>query len=116
MGRGLTTSYGRNGEVTDNFKGTSGAAALVAGVAALTLGANIRLSAAEVRHVLLQSCSKELDQRDVYADLRAPYPWEIPPVEPYHVGFFDSTGWSPWFGFGKVDAHQAVVEAMRLRI
>jgi subtilisin family serine protease len=113
-GRGLTTSYGRNGEVTDNFKGTSGAAALVAGVAALTLSANMRLSAAQLRHVLLQSSSKELDLRDVHSDLPAPYPWEISPVAPYHIGSFDKNGWSPWFGFGKVDARQAVVDALRM--
>ena len=44
--------------------------------------------------------------------------WDISPVQPYNSGQFQNKGypegtWSPWFGFGKADAKEAVKEAKR---
>lgn len=107
-GLGLTTSYGPNGEVTDNFKGTSGSAALVAGVAALALSANPNASANKLAMSLTETASKDLDFRDTSQDIVRPCDWELPPVHPFDKGHFDDTSWSPWFGHGKVDAIAAV--------
>ena len=58
---GLTTSFGPPLQITRRFKGTSGAAALVAGVAALVISANNDLTAAQVCDVLERTASKDLD-------------------------------------------------------
>lgn len=105
---GLTTSYGPDGEITEKLKGTSGAAALVAGVAALALGVDPDLSAEALADLLIVSASKDLDGHDAIRDLIDVRPGEWSPVAPFHHGGFDSSGWSPWFGFGKIDAEQVV--------
>ncbi|WP_421608478.1 S8 family serine peptidase [Bradyrhizobium ottawaense] len=114
-GLGLTVSYGPNGEVTNNFKGSSGAAGLVAGVAGLVLSANPDLSAEQIRSILVQTSSRDVDVEGVERYLPELRPWEISPQPPYNSGEFDQSGWSPWFGFGKVDASAAVELALRLR-
>lgn len=75
------------------FSGTSSATPLVAGVAALMLSANPSLTAGEVYEILRQTAVK-IDTK------RADY---------------DSRGWSPLLGFGRIDAGAAVEAAMRAR-
>ncbi len=108
---GLTTSYGPNGEITHAFKGTSGAAALVGGVAALTLSANLALGATELSQILTSSANRELDIRNPHLNLTDPLPWEMPPIAPFDSGAFNQEGWSPWFGYGLVDAYSALCAA-----
>jgi hypothetical protein len=115
-GLGLTTSYGDPATVTHNFKGTSGAAALVAGVAALALSANENLSGTQVRRILEQSASKDLNLSG-YLSPSENSPdavWDMPPIPPFDHGDFNETGWSPWFGYGKVDALGAVLLAQNI--
>lgn len=115
-GIGLTTATADPTFISNQFKGTSGAAALVAGTAALALSAGPNLSAAEVCRLLQTSASKDLnfagyEQPPIPARERQ---WDRPPIEPFANGVFDGDGWSPWFGYGKVDALQAVTSAQNL--
>lgn len=116
---GLTTRSGDAEGYTHNFKGTSGAAALVAGVAALTLSANSQLNACELAGILRQTAARDLDCRP-YAEHRYPAPdsptGEVTdlPLVPFRNGEFNSCGWSPWFGHGLVDAEQAVITALAM--
>lgn len=117
-GLGITTINGRNDEVTNNFKGTSGSAAITAGVAALVLSSNAKLTATEVKQVLINSASQCLNfekypkTTGVFFD---PEPvWDVSPIVPYDVGVFNEKGWSPWFGYGKVDAFEAVKSASKI--
>jgi hypothetical protein len=112
-GLGLTTSTGDPEKPTNRFKGTSGAAALVAGVAALVLSANPGLSASEVCRILQSSASKDLSQMgyDLPPPTSPDAAWDHPLVPRCRRGSFDETGWSPWFGNGKVDALRAVTAA-----
>lgn len=75
-----------------HFGGTSAATPLVAGICALLLSANPELTAVQVKRILEQTADK--------IGNRAGY---------------DSRGWSPQFGFGRVNAGRAVTEALRLR-
>ncbi|MET8103048.1 S8 family serine peptidase [Streptomyces sp. NPDC005236] len=112
-GLGLTTSTGDPEKPTNRFKGTSGAAALVAGVAALVLSANPGLSALEVCRILQSSASKDLSHTgyDLPPPTSPDAAWDHPLVPRCRRGSFDETGWSPWFGNGKVDALRAVTAA-----
>lgn len=96
--------------------GTSAATAIVAGVAGLVISANPDLTAAQVVSILQKTASKDL--------VTAPYPKtaaiEVSPVPPFDNGAFIDNGhpdgsWSPWFGFGAVDASAAVGRAIELR-
>lgn len=78
---------GENNEYTDRMGGTSGAAPVVSGTVALMLAANPRITEAEVRRVLCATATK---------------------VDPTGTTY-DSTGWSPYYGCGRVDAGAAVV-------
>ncbi len=78
---------GDDNEYTDRMGGTSGAAPVVSGTVALMLAANPRLTEAEVRDVLCATATK---------------------VDPNGTTY-DSTGWSPYYGCGRVDAGAAVV-------
>ena len=121
-GRGITTAQGPN-LVRDDFGGTSSATPLVAGVAALALSANPRLSALELASLLKETASKDLSMAG-YARTQAafydPQPvWDVSPVAPHAQGDFLNQGlpegtWSPWFGHGKVDAEAAVRRAREL--
>lgn len=121
-GLGIVTTTGQAGGATGDFGGTSSATPLVAGIAALVISANPSLSALEIISLLRQSASKELDF--------TPYPrtpptsfdpdtsWDISPAPPFDNGQFTDIGsddgtWSPWFGYGKVDAVQAVAQALQ---
>ena len=79
------------GDYDFSFGGTSSACPLAAGVAALVLGANPELTAAETRRVL-ESTARKIGG----------------------AGAYDADGHSPVFGYGCVDAASAVKEAINL--
>ena len=120
-GLDVTTADGAG--FTDNFGGTSSACPLVAGIAALVISANPRLSAAEVISILKQTASKDLEMsgypRTQPASFDPNPSWDISPVAPFDSGAFQDIGsgdgtWSPWYGHGKADAFAAVRKAMEL--
>ncbi len=69
------------------FSGTSAAAPVVSGVLTLMFGANPHLTAAEARDVLRETA--------VRVDVEN--------------GGYDEDGWSPYYGYGRVDAGAAVL-------
>ncbi len=79
-------SYGGDDGFWEGFSGTSGAAPVVSGVVALMLEANPRLTAKQVRAVLADTAAK--------VDLQN--------------GAWDEDGWSPYYGYGRIDAAAAV--------
>ncbi len=118
-GRGIVTTRGR-GAVETRFGGTSSATPLVAGVAALVISANDRLSGFEVISVIKRTASKDLNMTGWPRTPPAPFnqdtSWDVSPVAPFDSGAFQNIGsedgtWSPWFGHGKVDAAAAVAQA-----
>jgi subtilisin-like proprotein convertase family protein len=89
---------------TGNFGGTSGAAPVVAGIAALMLSANPTLTAAQVRQILQATADKDLDSNlDLAGD---------PNVQGLGGGF--TAGRSRFFGDGKANAARAVRRAQAL--
>lgn len=88
------------GNFTRNFGGTSSACPVVAGVAALVLSVNPNLTAAEVKQLLEQTADKIVDR-------------DPDPQLGLTLGTYDNKGHSQWFGYGKVNAYQAVLEAQR---
>jgi subtilisin-like proprotein convertase family protein/subtilisin family serine protease len=123
-GLGITTTTGSAPAVTDTFGGTSSATPLVAGVAALVISANPALTALEAVSVLKRTAAKELNAegypRTPPASFDPNPTWDVSPVAPFDSGDFQDIGdpdgtWSPWFGHGRVDAPQAIAEALRLR-
>ena len=121
-GLGITTTTGPSTtNVTDSFGGTSSATPLVAGVAGLVISANPNVTALEVISILQQTASKDLDFSDYPRTPPASFDsntsWDVSPVAPFDDGHFVDNGdadgtWSPWFGYGRVDAQAAVAEAM----
>jgi len=105
-----------------HFRGTSAAAPLVAGVAALVRSVNPKLTSTEIVSVLRQTADKDLDFTGYDSSSRPTDPdpgWDISPIEPFRSGTFDRKGhpdgsWSAWFGFGKVNARTAVEKALRM--
>ncbi|HEY9691505.1 MAG TPA: S8 family serine peptidase [Oculatellaceae cyanobacterium] len=81
-----------------DFGGTSSAAPVVAGVAALVLSANPNLTAQEVKRILQETADKIVDRN---AD----------PQLGLQLGTYDANGYSQWFGYGKVNAFKAVQAA-----
>ena len=75
---------------TDEFGGTSSAAPLVAGVAALVISANPALTATEVKDIIKETADK------------------INPDNNDPEGKYDNDGHSKWYGYGKVNAGNAV--------
>ncbi|MBU0551594.1 S8 family serine peptidase [Myxococcota bacterium] len=119
-GLGITTVEGDDrDDFTERFGGTSSATPLVAAIAGLIISANPDLTARQVRQILLETASQDLDL--------TPYPktpptdfdpnpaWDVSPIAPFDRGDFNEAGWSPWFGHGKVDAAAAVQRALSLR-
>lgn len=105
-GRGMVTSdrtgqagYNRDAYTT-TFGGTSSSCPVVAGVAGLMLSVNPNLTAREVKQILQQTADKITDENpDPQLGLRH--------------GTYDNNGHSQWFGYGRVNAHKAVLEARR---
>jgi subtilisin-like proprotein convertase family protein/subtilisin family serine protease len=123
-GLGITTTTGEHTPVTEHFGGTSSAAPLVAGIAALVISANPDLSAREVVSILKETASKDLDfdgyPRTEPAAYNLDTSWDVSPIPPFDRGEFVDVGdqdgtWSPWFGHGRIDAAKAVAEALRRR-
>ena len=81
-----------SGDYTDNFGGTSSAAPLVCGVLALTLAANPSLTWQEARQILHDTADK---------------------IDPAG-GNYNAQGHSNLYGFGKVNAHEAVLAAVAM--
>ena len=113
-GKGIVTTdrmgsngYDPGGTTPDSgpaaFGGTSSACPLVAGVAALVLSANPRLTAREVRQILEQSADKIVDTNP---DLQFGF----------QKGTYEKNGRSDWFGYGKVNAANAVKMAIKRRM
>ncbi len=106
-GRGIVTTdneefgfgFTRNSIYTNSFGGTSSATPLVAGVAALILSANSNLRASEVKEILQSTADKIVDT-------------DIDPILGSNHGQYDENNHCAWFGFGKVNAEQAVKEAL----
>lgn len=107
-GRGIWTTdneafgegFTAHSRYTGRFGGTSSATPLAAGVAALVLSANLKFSAAEVKEILQTTADKIVDtDPDI--------------VLSTNRGQYDSNGRCDWFGFGKVNAATAVVEAKK---
>lgn len=122
-GLGITTTTGAGSGVTATFGGTSSATPLVAGVAALVISANPGLTALEVIAVLKRTAARNLNMAGYPKTPPASYDpspgWDVSPVPPFDNGGFIDIGsadglWSPWFGHGRVDAAEAVAEALRL--
>lgn len=90
------------GDYTSDFGGTSSACPVVAGVAALVLSANPYLTAREVKQILQDTADKITDPSpDPQFNLR--------------YGTYDASGYSKWFGYGRVNAARAV-QAARQRL
>ena len=116
-GLGITTVEGDTTEgITHSFGGTSSATPLVAAVAALTLSADPSLSAVELRQILLDSANRDLNlspyAKTPPADFDDEPSWDVSPIAPFDRGDFNQDGWSPWFGYGSVDATAAVRRAL----
>ncbi len=90
-------------DFTPYFGGTSSATPVVAGVAALVLSANPDLTAQEVRRILEQTADKVIDP-------------DPDPQLGVRLGSYDRNGYSQWFGYGKVNAYQAVRMAQSQRV
>lgn len=120
-GLAITTTSGEGDPVAHDFGGTSSATPLVAGVAALVISANPELGALEVASILKRTASRDLDHtgyaRTPPSDDDPDTSWDVSPAPPFEHGAFRAIGvaegtWSPWFGFGRVDAEAAVREAL----
>ncbi|WP_020680042.1 proprotein convertase P-domain-containing protein [Marinobacterium rhizophilum] len=105
-GRGIVTTdrVGPSGysstDYTAGFGGTSSACPTVAGAAALILSANPNLTAGEVREIMQSTADKIIDNNP-------------DPQLGNLFGTYDGNGHSQWFGYGRVNAFQAVTEARR---
>ena len=90
-----------SGSFTETFGGTSSACPVVAGVAALVLSVNPDLTSAQVKQILQDSADKITDPNpDPQLGLR--------------YGTYDKAGHSLWFGYGKVNAGEAVRMAKQM--
>lgn len=87
-------------DFTSDFGGTSSATPVVAGVAALVLSINPDLTAGQVKQILQQTADKIVDS-DPDPQLGTQY------------GNYNASGYSQWFGYGKVNAFKAVQLAQR---
>jgi subtilisin-like proprotein convertase family protein len=108
LGRGILTTdrVGPSGyastDYTSDFGGTSSACPTVAGAAALVLSANPDLNARDVRQILQSTADKIVDSG-------------TDPQLGHQFGSYDANGHSQWFGFGRINAFNAVTEAVRRR-
>lgn len=79
------------GDYANTFGGTSGACPGMAGIVALMLASNPKLTPADVKDLLRDSC-QQIDKRN---------------------GEYDSSGRSIWYGYGRIDAGLAVENARK---
>lgn len=86
MAPGGYGSYEGDDSWADGFGGTSAATPVVAGTLALMFAANPRLTAAAAREVLCDTATRN----------------------DHALAEYDATGWSPWYGCGRLDAGTAV--------
>jgi len=86
------------GDYVRSFGGTSSACPVVAGVAALVLSANPDLTAQDVKRLLQETADKIVDR-------------DADPQLGMRLGTYDTNGHSQWFGYGKVNAFNAVQAA-----
>ena len=109
-GRGIWTTdnervgagFSHGSQFTGTFGGTSSATPLVAGIAALMISANPELTAGQVKQILQEAADKIKDNEpDIVLGLSK--------------GTYDETGHSEWFGYGRVNAAEAVQRAAGLR-
>lgn len=123
-GLGIVAATGQGQRYSVAFGGTSSATPLVAGIAGLVISANPLLHASEVISILQRTASKDVDSTDYPRTPAAAYDpqpsWDVSPVGPFAQAAFVARGdadgtWSPWFGFGRVDAQRAVAEAISRR-
>ena len=105
----------------DSFTGTSAAAPLVGGVAALLRSANPDLTSKCIVSIMKRTADRDLDltgyERSSDRGIDPDPDWDVSPVAPFDSGEFEDRGhaegpWSPWFGFGKVNAYKAVRAAL----
>ncbi|MEB3218837.1 MAG: S8 family serine peptidase [Nostocales cyanobacterium 94392] len=90
-------------DFTPYFGGTSAATPVVAGVAALILSANPDLTNQQVKRILEETADKIVDlEPDPQLGLR--------------YGSYDDNGHSNWFGYGKVNAENAVKASQKLQL
>lgn len=108
-GRGVWTSDNKNFGVgynygnhyTGDFGGTSCSTPIVAGLAALVKSVAPDLTARQIRSIIEETADKITDQ-------------EPDPILGNLKGNYDERGFSEWFGFGKVNAHKALLRALEL--
>ncbi len=86
MSPGGYGSYGGDDAYSDGFSGTSGATPVVSGVVALMIEANPRITAKQIRTAICESAVRN--------DLE--------------LAEYDKYGWSPYYGYGRIDAAAAV--------
>jgi subtilisin family serine protease len=86
------------GDYVRGFGGTSSACPVVAGVAGLVLSANPDLTGTEVKRLLQETADKIVDR-------------DADPQLGMRLGTYDTNGHSQWFGYGKVNAFNAVQAA-----
>ena len=96
-GAGANSDFTLGSRFTNRFGGTSSATPTVAGVCALVLSANASLSGQRVREIIRATADKTMSMQT-----------DTPVNE---AGGFDANGFSRWFGFGKVNAFNAVKSA-----
>jgi hypothetical protein len=114
----LLAPYRHNG--LESFSGTSAAAPLVGGVAALVRSANPDLTSREIVSIMKETADRKLNLSGYARSSRQDDPdpdWDVSPIAPFESGRFEDKGhpegpWSPWFGFGKVNAYKAVQAAL----
>ena len=90
-----------SGLYTGQFGGTSSAAPLVAGTAALLISANSNLTAKQVKEILETTTDKITDSKP---DM----------VLNHRKGTYNEEGHSEWFGYGKINAFKALQKAISL--
>lgn len=98
-GFGASSDFTPGSRFTGDFGGTSSATPTVAGVCGLVISCNPSLTASQVREIIEKTASKDLviDSETVV---------NVP-------GNFNGNGFSPWFGYGKVNAAAAVQQAAK---
>lgn len=97
-GFGPGSDFTPGSRYTGRFGGTSSATPTVAGVCGLLISADPSLTGKRVRQIIMETACKNL-AIESETDVNVP-------------GDFDTNGFSPWFGYGKVNAAAAVASAV----